>query len=211
MTLNTELDHFAHATPDLDAALAAFHQATGFVPEPGGAHPGKGTRNALVSLGPGMYLAIDGPDPTQRLEDNNGARMATLAVPSLQVFVARCDDLDGLEAVLRERGFGVRRENQSRIDPTGEVVAWEALAVTDAGHLGVAMPVFCRWQSERHPADSAPAGCRVLRFTVTHPDADRVRALYQAIGLRKVEVQSGDAARLTLQIAGPGGEALLRT
>ena len=44
------LDHLVYATPDLDASVEELAERFGADPVPGGAHPGWGTRNALIGL-----------------------------------------------------------------------------------------------------------------------------------------------------------------
>src|SRR4028119_1506954 len=52
------LDHVIVGVADLDEGIAAFTAATGVQPVRGGQHPGRGTENALVSLGDDVYLEI---------------------------------------------------------------------------------------------------------------------------------------------------------
>src|SRR5688572_14691066 len=54
-------DHLILAIRDLDEGVRRFQERTGVRPVFGGDHPGRGTRNALVSLGSGLYIEILAP------------------------------------------------------------------------------------------------------------------------------------------------------
>src|SRR5260370_35424682 len=57
------VDHVIVGVADLEAGIGRLARLTGVTPVRGGRHPGRGTQNALLSLGPHTYLEIMAPAP----------------------------------------------------------------------------------------------------------------------------------------------------
>ena len=198
------LDHLVFATDDLRGSVAAFAAATGVEPVEGGRHVGRGTRNYLVAFGAESYLEIIGPDverPVQGvmpfgIDGLRGSRLVTWAV--------RVADLEGAVAAVPELGAV---EPMSRRTPAGELLSWRLTATYPAPYDGI-VPFLIDWGTSRHPAESGLPAVELVDFGATHPRADEVNAVLEAlhIGLRVVAGEPG----LQATVAGPGGTYSLR-
>ena len=92
----------------------------------GGQHPGLGTRNALIALGPSTYLEIIGPDPDQ---PNPGTPrnfgIDTLKAPRLVTWAAKATDLAKIASDAAAHGVALGEVRPgSRRRPDGVLLTW---------------------------------------------------------------------------------------
>jgi Glyoxalase-like domain len=205
-----KVDHLVFATPDLDTGIRTIEQLIGVRATPGGQHPGLGTRNALVSLGPSTYLEIIGPDPDQSAP--KGPRrfgIDRLKGPTLVGWVAKATDLDRLVDTARERGVTLGAVMPgSRKRPDGVELTWRYTdpAVVIEHRL---IPYFIDWGSSPHPALSAAPGGKLVALRAEHPDPARVSTKLKQLGL-DLPVAPGPKAALIATLEGPSGRVQLR-
>jgi len=206
----SRVDHLVYATPDLDRGVAAVEKLLGVRATPGGQHPGRGTRNALVAVGPTSYLEIVGPDPDQPPpKEPRAFGLDALSTPGLVAWAANTSDLDAI--VQDAAGTGVRLgevKAGSRKRPDGVVLSWR---VTDPGSpaSGRIVPFFIDWGASPHPASSAARGARLVGLRAEHPDVPAVRGTLEALGL-DLPVAPGPRPALIAVIEGPNGSIELR-
>src|SRR5947209_18459712 len=118
-------DHLLLGVSDLDHGIDWFEQRAGVRAVMGGVHPGRGTKNALVSLGEAHYLEIIAPDPAQTVKDRQ-FQLSTLKEPRLINFAVRTNDIDSTVASLRTvdvHTIGPR--DGSRRTSSGELLRWK--------------------------------------------------------------------------------------
>lgn len=184
------LDHILLGCSDLALGIAFVEERTGVRATFGGVHPGRGTQNALISLGeprreelnPRRYLEIIAPDPRQSSVGQYSV-ITKLKEPRLIGWAAHRDDLDQFAAKLRQEGIKVEGPQPgSRQRPDGEVLHWKALRLKD-DHGGL-LPFFIEWSKDSlHPSVDAPGGCHLESFEILTPDADALAKTADQLGL----------------------------
>ena len=203
----TVLDHILLGCNDLDAGIAYVYERTGVRAAAGGVHPGAGTKNALLSLGPSRYLEVIAPDPLQPASSDPRA-LASLKNPTLVGWAAHRHDLNEFAAGLRKADIECEGPNPgSRARPDGTTLKWKTLALKDV-HDGV-LPFFIEWDSHStHPSIDAPTGCRLTDFRIDTPNPADLKSLVDKLRL-DVQIRKSDKAHLAATIVGPKGSMSL--
>ena len=201
------IDHLVWYTADLAAGRRLFGEAMDAAPLYGGEHPGEGTANAVLSLGPSTYLEILGRDPGQGA-DRLDPEVAGLRGQGLYHWAAGGVDLDALSRRAAAAGLqGGALVPGGRLKPDGTRLDWTCWGLHGHG-FGALVPFFIDWRESEHPALSAPRGGRIAGFTIYTPQADRLRALFDVLGL---DIPIHDAAdpRVEARLdSGKGGVTL---
>jgi len=202
------LDHIILGCNDLDRGIEAVEEATGVRPAVGGVHPGRGTRNALLSLGERRYLEIIAPDPAQE-KIVHFPQIHQMTDPRLIGWAVHPPDIAAVVKQLRENQIAFTGpDDGSRKRPDGRVLNWKTVNLAD--DRGGLLPFFIEWSADSvHPSKDAPARCD-LDFEILSADPEELSSTLKRIGL-DLPVQRSDKARLYALISGPKGDVKLST
>ena len=133
-------DHLLLGVADLDRGIQWVEERTGVRPVVGGSHPGRGTRNALLSLGAKQYLEVIAPDPAQSTYTFQ-IDLRALNEPRLVTWAAATSDIDGVARGAKAAGQAVFGPSDgSRARPDGRVLKWRSLGVASSLAVGVVEP-----------------------------------------------------------------------
>ncbi len=202
----TVLDHILLGCNDLDRGIAFVEEHTGVRAAFGGVHPGRGTRNALLSLGERHYLEIIAPDP-QQVGVVDTRNLQELVEPRLVGWAAHPGDINEFAVYLRSAGVefeGPTPGSRKRSD--GRVLQWKTVALKNDGQ-GV-LPFFIEWSASTiHPSIDAPPGCKIESFTIFSPNQVEVQGLCSVLKL-DVDVEHAEKSQLSVRISGLNGHMM---
>jgi hypothetical protein len=204
-TVPAMLDHIILGCSDLDRGIAFVETRTGIRAAFGGVHPGRGTRNALMSLGGQRYLEIMAPDPAQPNVTNPLApQLKTLIDPRLVMWAAHPGDLALFAQKLREANIAFEGPTPgSRKRSDGIVLHWRTLVLKD--NASGMLPFFIEWSADSvHPSADSPKGCSLVRFKASSPNRDALEKRVALLGL-DLAVISEARAPIRATVAGPRG------
>ena len=204
--MDSAIDHLVFATNDLQQGVARIETLLGLSTSPGGSHPGMGTRNALLSLGPKCYLEIIGPDPDQT--EFQGERIFGIDTIEQGQLVHWCIRRHGLSSfVQRMTQKGVEMSDvipMSRVTAEGNRLNWE-LAFPKSFGEGCTLPFFIDWGSSPHPASECPPGGELKEFEICHPDATPINEQLKTFSIEPCAIEE-PRPRYRAIIRSPRGE-----
>ena len=197
------LDHLVYATPDLETTCRDLEIRLGVRASAGGQHPGRGTRNALIAIGPKAYLEIIAPDPLQPETRSGWFGIDQLTTPKLVTWAVRVDDLEAfVKEVSPNAKVGAVR-NGSRKTPEGTTLSWQLTEPQLEQGVGL-MPFLIEWNSREHPANSAITGPPLVQLRLEHPEPELIRKQLQALRV-EVAVDEGSSPALVALFEGANG------
>jgi len=207
-------DHIAIAANTLEEGAAYMHTLTGLTFPKGGAHPDMATHNLVTALGPDSFAEVIAINPNATVPDrprwfglDNPAEQAKF--PCLQAWLLRTDDIDGCISRAAKIGIDLGHATPFRRD----ALRWR-FAVTDDGAIPLdgAAPLLLQWDNaDPHPAASmADLGLRLDALTIETPQASRLTALLDALGLQtRPDIIQAAGTKITAQVSTPSGKATL--
>ena len=203
------MDHLVFGVPDLARGIERVELATGVRARFGGQHPGRGTHNALLSLGGRQYLEIIALDPEQA--EAPGLlypELRSLSEPRLIAWAVAVGNVaDMAERVGAANIEPVGPLAGSRVQADGSLLAWKTLRL--AGPSVEGLPFFIEWpKGAPHPSQTSPAGCRLTSFEIDHTDPEATRRILKSLGA-EATVTLGPRVRLKARLQTPKGEAEL--
>ncbi len=210
-TARDAVDHVLLGAADLDRGTAWFEERTGVKPVFGGVHPGRGTRNALVSLGPRQYLEIIAPDPAQDAL-NFQLDLKKLTTPKVINWAVASDDIEAVASTAAAAKYAVYGPQEgSRMRPGGAMLQWRTVGVLAPFRDAEVdpMPFFIQWgRGVKHPSEDSPAGCRLVGLELRHPDSAALVAMLARFGIMAA-VARADRPELTAMLDTPKGRVML--
>ena len=187
------IDHLMWVVPDLDAGVDELERRAGARSTRGGSHPSMGTANAILGLGPGVYLEVLGPDPAVDEPTGFGAAIAAEPTPRLASWAVRTDDIDALCATLTSAGWPTTARSMTRTRPDGTTLEWQ-LAMLPGRALADHWPFVIDWGHSPHPSEGAPSTCTLEALSVGDPEPAELRRLLGVLGIDDVAVEAGPPA-----------------
>ena len=208
--LLARVDHLVYATTDLEKSVAELEKCLGVRATPGGQHPGRGTRNALIALSGWSYLEVVGPDADQaRTGVPRWFGIDTIATPRLFTWAAKAGSLRDIAEAAARRGvrFGpVVGGSRKRSD--GVILRWEFTDPATVVGDGL-VPFLIDWGDSPHPAASAPSGPVLVALRGQHTEPAAIERHLAAVGIN-LPVERGPRPRLIATLRTATGTVELR-
>jgi len=205
-----QIDHVVYGVQDLEAAASTVRADYGLGSVPGGRHPGRGTGNWIVPLGPNYIELLAAVDKTEAEKDEFG-RSLLAAVADGDRLLGWCVSTEDVDAVAARLDLSVAAGSRER--PDGTVLRWRSAGL-DRALAEPSLPFFITWDipENLHPGraeadhEFSPRGIAWLEIG---GDALRLNEWLEGSEL-PIRVVGGPPGVLAVGIAAEPEEIVLR-
>lgn len=207
------IDHFMIAANDLARLSDHFTEVTGVPVAEGGSHPDLGTHNKLIATTSDVYLELIAPNPALEARSDLREEMEQIDALCLHRIIAlgSLDRFPEIVEAYRRAGVPAVVRPLSRRAASGELLRWHLLMPASPNAFGALAPLFIDWGSATHPSRSLPpAPCTLVACQAGHPEPQRIKALWQAIGFDMPLAQEA-RPRVSITLDTPKGRVELRS
>ncbi|MEM7333610.1 MAG: VOC family protein [Chloroflexota bacterium] len=212
----TNIDHIIYTTPDLQQGIDEIEALFGERPYFGGQHLGKGSHNALLSLGKDVYLEIIAPDPQQpEPESSRSFALDSRSKPQLATWAAATNDMSAIIEQAIQAGYDPGKLTAGgRLTDDGVQLSWQSTRRVEASQGKTPpgdwlIPFVIYWGDTPHPASSKPSQCRLITLEATHPNPASIQQMLSALGLT-IQVTQSDQIGLKATLDTPNGRVVLK-
>lgn len=205
------VDHVIVSIDSLERGMMILEEMTGVAPTIGGVHPGRGTRNALMSLGPSAYLELLAPNPTDSAGPRVREEMARFTTLTPTGWAAMAGDATALHGRLTADSVLLSELRPGmRATPTGDTLRWITFAPPALAGEWM-LPLYIQWVAPTpHPATTTPTGCTLVGLSFHTPAPDSLRTMLRSLRLG-VAVDSAAERTMRIRMACPKGIVELPT
>jgi hypothetical protein len=201
-----EIDHIVYATRTLEQTLETLQEKLGVKFAEGGRHPGFGTRNYLLSLGPRCYLEVIGPDEERALVDEPSIfGINALHSPKVATYALRSNAIEREVKQAEEAGLSIGPVFPGeRTKPDGTVLKWKLSNPVMMSESGL-IPFLIDWGNGPHPCDTLPSSGYLLHAVkLFHPQPQSIERDLLKISI-EYEIQRNDHKIIEVFLNGPKG------
>lgn len=195
-----KIDHFVFFHPNLEEGIEYIKNLIGIKAEIGGQHLGRGTWNAIFSLGNDCYFEIISPDPKQlTFESARWMGVDNFKTPQFIRWAASVTNLQETLEQAKKRGLvlGEIQEGSRKLGD-GNTLKWQLTEPSMSEEIEP-VPFLIKWTGAVHPSKGREVQATLHKLILSHPDADLLKQQLSWLALN-IEFIKAEKPKISVEL-----------